>query len=90
MEIKEAYLVLNKMMNTFEDWFPLEDTITKEEMETYKERFAATKLSLELGEYTRDDYDYLFFVRDRVADRKLYSKAINVFISALSEEYGWI
>lgn len=90
MEIKEAYQVLNEMMNTFEGWFPIDETDSKNDIETYRERFAATKLCLELGEYTRYDYEYLFFVCDIVVDRKLYFKAINVFISALSEEYGWI
>jgi hypothetical protein len=48
------------------------------------------KLCLELGEYTRDDYEYLFYISGLVADNDYYYEAINVFIAALSEEYGWI
>lgn len=76
------------MMNTFESWFPIDETDTKDDIETYKERFAATKLCLGLGEYTRDDFEYLFFICDIVVDHKFYYKAINVFISALSEKNG--
>jgi hypothetical protein len=39
-------------MKIFETWFPIDETDTKEDIERYKERFAATKLCLELGEYT--------------------------------------
>lgn len=90
MELREAYQVLNEMMKSFETWFPIEESDTKEDIENYKERFAATKLCLELGEYTRDDYDYLFIVRDMVVENINYYEAIGVFIVALSKEYGWI
>lgn len=90
MELKEAYQVLNGMMNTFELWFPIDDSDTKEEIEMYKERFASTKLCLELGEYSRDDYEYLFYIQDTVIENSYYHKAIQTFIFALSEEYGWI
>ncbi|MBK5262724.1 MAG: hypothetical protein JJE17_09170 [Peptostreptococcaceae bacterium] len=90
MQLQEAYQVLNEMMKTFETWFPIEDSDTKEEIEMYKERFAATKLCIELGEYTKDDYEYLFFIYGLVVDNMVYYKAIGVFIGALSEEYGWI
>ena len=78
------------MMVAFENWFPLDDSDTKEEIEMYKERFAATKLCLELGEYSREDYEYLIFINDIVAENEKYRKAISAFIGALSEEYGWI
>lgn len=90
MELKEAYQVLNEMMKTFEIWFPIDDSYTKEEIEMYKERFARTKLCLELGEYSREDYDYLFYIHEVVADNAKYDRAISAFIGALSEEYGWI
>jgi hypothetical protein len=90
MELREAYEVLNEMMNFFETWFPMEESDTEEDIELYKKRFATTKLCLELGEYTREDYDYLFLVREMVVDNRNYYKAIGVYIEALSEEYGWI
>ncbi len=90
MELKEAYRVLNEMMVAFENWFPLDDSDTKEELVMYKERFAATKLCLELGEYAREDYEYLFFINGIVTENEKYCKAISTFIGALSEEYGWI
>ncbi|HMM69965.1 MAG TPA: hypothetical protein PKD08_05660 [Gudongella oleilytica] len=56
----------------------------------YKEGFARTKLCLELGEYSREDYDYLFYIHEIVVDDAKFYKAISTFIGALSEEYGWI
>jgi hypothetical protein len=90
MKRQEAYQVLNEMMKSFETWFPIEESDTKEDIEICKGRFATTKLCLELGEYTGEDYDYLFFIREMVVDNTNYYKAIGVFIAALSEEYGWI
>lgn len=90
MELREAYHILNEMMDSFETWFPIEESCTNEDIEMYKESFAATKLCLELGEYTREDYEYLFFVHDMVVDNINYYEAIGVFIGALSKEYGWI
>jgi len=90
MELKEAYQVLNEMMKTFETWFPLDESDTKEEIEMYKKGFARMKLCLELGEYTKDDYEYLFYIQDTVIEHSRYYKAIGTFIAALSEEYGWI
>jgi hypothetical protein len=43
---------------------------------------------LELGEYSSDDYDYLKWLQDRVLDNEQYFEALNIFIYALSEEYG--
>jgi hypothetical protein len=82
--------VLNEMMKTFETWFPIDDSDTKEEIEMYKNGFARTKLCLELGEYSRDDYEYLFYIQNTVIENSYYYKAIQTFIFALSEEYGWI
>jgi len=90
LDIKEAFSVLNQMMDSFEKWFPIGEADTKEDIEIDKESFAATKLCLELGEYTRCDYDYLFWLRGIVADDEYYTTAIGVFIEALSHEYGWI
>jgi hypothetical protein len=78
------------MMKNFEAWFPIDDSDTKEEIEMYKEGFARTKLCLELGEYSREDYDYLFYIHEIVVDDAKFYKAISTFIGALSEEYGWI
>ena len=90
MELQEAYSVLNDMMKSFEEWFPVEDLEDEESIELYKERFASTKLCLELGEYTREDYEYLFHIRRLVLENEIYYEAIEVFIIALSGEYGWI
>ena len=90
MELREAYRVLNEMMKSFETWFPIEESDTEEDIEMYKGRFATTKLCLELGEYTREDYEYLFFVHEMVVDNINYYKAIGTFIGALYKEYGWI
>lgn len=89
MDLKEAFHVLNEMMNTFEDWFPLDESDTEEDLESYKNRFAGTKLCLELGEYSGDDYDYLHYIQGVVAGNPRFYQAIRTFISALSREYRW-
>jgi hypothetical protein len=96
-QIESAFLVLNDMMDTFEQWYPQhydflpeeeQEHLSKAEMEEAKEQFAHTKLMLELGEYRSDDYDYLKWLQDRVLDNEQYFEALNIFIYALSEEYG--
>ncbi len=52
--------------------------------------FARCKLNLELGEYTRDDLDYLYQIYDTVKENEEYRAAIMAFIAALTDEYGWI
>ena len=47
--IEAAFKVLNRMMDSFESWFPIDASDTDEEIEMYKEGFARAKLSLELG-----------------------------------------
>ena len=88
--IEAAFKVLNRMMDSFESWFPIDASDTDEEIEMYKEGFARAKLSLELGEYDRDMLDYLCRIHEMVADNEEYSKATRVFMAALGEEYGWI
>jgi hypothetical protein len=90
MHYKEAYPVLQKMMEDFDSWFPFDGTEDEEEREMYREGFARCKLNLELGEYTRDDLDYLQRIYDTVEDDEEYRGAIMAFIVALSDEYGWI
>ena len=90
MHYKEAYPVLKKMMDSFDSWFPFDGTEDEEEREMYQEGFARYKLNLELGEYTRDDLDYLYQIYDTVKDDEEYKAAIMAFIVALSDEYGWI
>lgn len=88
--IEEAFKVLNRMMDSFETWFPIDASDTEEEIEMYKEGFARAKLSLELGEYDRDVLDYLCRIHELVTGNEEYSKAIRVFMAALGEEFGWI
>ena len=90
MEIKEAYKILNEMMDSFETWFPASESDTEEEMGMYKARFAETKLQLELGEYSGEDKEYLSYIQEILAKNSRYQKTIGVFIRELSEEYGWI
>ncbi|NCU26864.1 hypothetical protein EOM86_09120, partial [Candidatus Nomurabacteria bacterium] len=65
--------VLNRMMDSFESWFPIDASDTDEEIEMYKEGFARAKLCLELGEYDRDMLDYLCRIHEMVADNEEYS-----------------
>lgn len=90
MHYKEAYPVLEKMMDDFDSWFPFDGSEDEEERDMYREGFARCKLNLELGEYTRDDLDYLYQIYDTVKDSEEYRAAIMAFIVALSDEYGWI
>lgn len=90
MHYKEAYPILRKMLDDFDTWFPFDGSEDDEEKEMYKEGFARSKLNLELGEYTRDDLDYLHRIYEVVGDRDEYREAIMAFIAALSDEYGWI
>lgn len=88
-DLKEAFHVLNEMMDNFEDWFPIDESDTEEDVESYKNRFAGTKLCLELGEYSGDDYDYLHYIQGVVAGNPRFYQAIRTFIGALSREYRW-
>lgn len=90
MHYKEAYPVLQKMIEDFDSWFPFDGTEDEEEREMYREGFARCKLNLEIGEYTRDDLDYLHRIYDTVEANEEYRDAIMAFIVALSDEYGWI
>ena len=89
VDLKSAYEVLNEMMDNFEDWFPMKPTDTEEDLVSYKNRFAGTKLCLEVGEYTGDDYDYLHYLQGVVSKYPRYYQAIRTFINALSREYRW-
>ena len=89
-DLKKAFSVMNDMMGSFRDWFPFDETYDEDDKQDAEDAFARTKLLLELGEYTRYDYEYLFWLRERCAGYGEYGWAIGVFIGALSEEYGWI
>jgi hypothetical protein len=89
-EIKEAFVILNEMMNTFENWFPKKEFDSEEDLEMAKNRFATAKLSLELGEYSNEDDDYLCYIQEQVAENPRYDKAMGTFIKALVKEYGWL
>lgn len=89
-DLKKAFAVLNKMMETFKDWFPFDADYDENDRKNAEESFARTKLCLELGEYDNDDYEYLFWIREKCAGYQEYDWAIGVFITALSDEYGWI
>ena len=77
-------------MNTFENWFPKKEFDSEEDLEMAKNRFATAKLSLELGEYSNEDDDYLSYIREQVAENPRYDKAMGTFIKALVKEYGWL
>lgn len=89
-EVKQAFSILNDMMKSFGEWFPYDETYTDRDKQDAKNAFARTKLNLELGEYTRDDYEYLFWLINKCVEDEQFYWAIGVFIEALSEEYGWI
>lgn len=90
MDLKEAYRVLIEMLDSFESWYPMKAGFESDEMEMRKNRFAVTKLNLELGEYTGEDYEYLLCFQDLTVGYPRYTEAIKIFIEALSLEYGWI
>ena len=56
-EIEQAYLVLNEMIESFTEWFPFDETYSDNDKQDAENAFARTKLCLELGEYSRDDYE---------------------------------
>ncbi len=88
MDLKHDYSVLNDMMNDFDSWFPFDEDDDEETREMYRDGFARAKLTLELGEYTREDIgflvDYLRSIAGMVADNDVYYDAISDFIYALS------
>ena len=84
-ELEEAYVVLETMYKDFKTWFPFEPGDDKDQM---AERFAITKLNLELGEYTFEDLEYLKWLRKQISAAKGYDDAIGIFVRALSSEYG--
>lgn len=88
--LKKAFSIMNDMMDTFREWFPFDATYDGSDKRDAEDAFARTKLLLELGEYTKDDYEYLFWLREKCAGYEEYEWSIGVFIRALSEEYGWI
>lgn len=78
-QLQDALYILNDMESTFEQWYPQRfDSLPEEEKEYLsksdiseaKEQFCRTKLNLELGEYTVDDYDYLQWLIGRVLDNE--------------------
>ena len=89
-EVQAAYPVLNEMMRTFREWFLFDEDYDEDDKQIAENAFARTKLCLELGEYTKDDLEYLFWLSDKCADREEYHKAVTVFIGALADEYGWV
>ena len=76
------------MLNDFDAWFPFDETDDEETREMYRDGFARAKLTLELGEYTREDLgfliDYLESIAGIVVDNDVYYDAIRNFIFALS------
>ena len=84
-EIEEAYDALEEIYKNFKIWFPFEPGDDKEQM---AERFAITKLNLELGEYSFEDLEYLKRLRPQASSIEKYSDAIGVFVRALSSEFG--
>ena len=64
MHYKDAYPVLEKMVEDFGRWFPFSRTEDEDEKEMYREGFARCKLNFELGEYTEDDLDYPYRIYD--------------------------
>ena len=84
-EIEDAYGVLGDMYKNFKTWFPFEPGDDKDQM---TERFAITKLNLELGEYSFEDLEYLKWIRPQASSIKKYSYAIGIFVRVLSSEFG--
>ena len=84
-ELKDAYDILETMYINFKTWFPFEPGDDKDQM---AERFAITKLNLELGEYTFEDLEYLKWLRTQTSAVKDYGDAVGIFVRALSSEYG--
>lgn len=88
MDLKHGYPVLNDMMNDFDSWFPFDEDDDEETREMYRDGFARAKLTLELGEYTREDLgflvDYLRSIAGIVADNDVYYDVISDFIYVLS------
>ena len=84
-EVKDAYDVLEDMCKNFKAWFPFEPGDDKDQM---AERFAITRLNLELGEYNFEDLEYLKWLRTQASTVKKYGDAIGVFVRALSSEFG--
>ena len=89
-ELDRAYPILRDMMDSFREWFPFDESYDEHDKKDAEDAFARTKLLLEIGEYTRDDYEYLFWLDEKCTDNEEYHWAIGVFIRALSDEYGWI
>ena len=84
-ELESAYDVLEDIYKNFKTCFPFESGDDKDQM---AERFAITKLNLELGEYSFEDLEYLKRIRPQASSMKEYSDAIGVFVRALSLEFG--
>ncbi len=87
MDLTTAFSVLADMLENFANWYPASRISSDFDLDDYANRFAGVKLSLEIGEYDWEDYQYLQYVRGLVLDNPLYYMAINVFISALAKEY---
>lgn len=90
MDLQYDYSVLNDMLHDFDSWFPFDESDDEEMREMYRDGFARAKLTLELGEYTREDLgfliDYLESIAGIVADNEVYYDAISDFIYELSWE----
>ena len=88
MDLQYDYSVLNDMMRDFDSWFPFDESDDEETREMYRDGFARAKLTLELGEYTREDLEflisYLESIAGIVADDDVYYDAISDFIYELS------
>jgi len=84
-EVDTAYAALQEMYDFFQDWFPFEGGDDREQM---AERFAVTKLNLEIAEYSYEDLEYLRWIRTKTSENKEYSEALGLFIRVLSEEFG--
>lgn len=88
MDLEYDFSILNDMLNDFDNWFPFDETDDEETREMYRDGFARAKLTLELGEYTREDLgfliDYLESIAGIVVDNDVYYDAIRNFIFALS------
>ena len=90
MDLEYDYSVLGDMLNDFDSWFPFDEDDSEEEREMYRDGFARAKLVLELGEYSREDLEFLVGYLESIAgivvDNDMYYDAINDFIYALSWE----
>ena len=88
MDLQYDYSILNDMMHDFDSWFPFDESDDEETREMYRDGFARAKLTLELGEYTSEDLEflisYLESIAGIVADNDVYYDAISDFIYALS------